>query len=273
VNVPLHLAALSNTGIKLSTADGLEIEIWEFSVPANAPYLSEWARRYRQTYCRDDEIDALVAGTPYSKAQYFNAIIFPDATQAPGPSVRAGDFAELLVADYLEFVLGYWVPRDKYSEKAVRDESVKGIDILGFQTSSGRPSPTDQLISFEVKAQLTGQHCTKRLQIAIDDSAKEYADELRRATTLNAIKRRLLRSDNSSDALRVQRFQNPVDHPYMSRSGAAAVLSKSVYDPNTLQQCGCQEHKNNEKLHLLVIRGPDLMALVHNLYERAANEA
>src|SRR3546814_8878008 len=41
--------------------------------------------------------------------------LFPYTTlfrsAAPGPSTRAGDFGEILVADFIEYVLGYWCPR------------------------------------------------------------------------------------------------------------------------------------------------------------------
>jgi hypothetical protein len=86
-------------------------------VPTDSTLISDWAKAFRQNYCPDAEIDALIAGTPHSRTGYLNEIIFPDKHVAPGPSVRAGDFAELLVSDYLEFLLGYWVPRGKYSEK------------------------------------------------------------------------------------------------------------------------------------------------------------
>ena len=92
--------------------------------------------------------------------------------------------------------------------------------------------------------------------------------------TLNATKRRLLQANQHDKALVVQRFQNLSDHPYVYRSGAAAVLSNTAYDEASLQsQTSLGAHKNAGNLELLVIRGSDLMKLVHALYERAANEA
>ena len=57
------------------------------------------------------------------------------------------------MSDYVEYVLGYWVPRGKYAEKSSRDESVKGVDILGFCLATP-PTPihADTLLAFEVKA-------------------------------------------------------------------------------------------------------------------------
>jgi len=240
-------------------------------VPADDNLISSWAKAFRQHYCLDTEIDALIAGTPHSRTEYLTEIIFPDQHHPPGPSVRAGDFAELLVSDYLEFLLGYWVPRGKYSEKASRNESVKGVDIVGFKMNGMSQSPNDSLLAFEVKAQLSGNACHGRLQLAIEHSAKDFY--MRRAMTLNAIKRRLKRDGDEDGAQIVQRFQNLTDHPYIYRSGAAALLSDGAYDPSSIKTCVSADHGNQANLDILVIRGTDLMSLVHALYKVAADEA
>ena len=225
---PSYVSCLSKCAHALISNDGRRIDVWQLTVPPNAEYLSEWAAQFRQHYCADVEIDLMRAGTGLSRTEYLVQLAFPDELAAPGPAVRAGDFAELLVADLVEHLLGYWVPRGKYAEKAIRNESVKGVDIVGMlQTSPPSASPSDTLLAVEVKAQLSGGKYTDRLQSAIDDSSKDY---IRRAMTLNATKRRLIRAGDAACALIVQRFQNPSDYPYVYRSGAAAVLSDTAYD-------------------------------------------
>ena len=270
--MPSHLSSLTQCAETLTTSDGRSIDVWELTVPSGAGYLSDWASVFRQHYCSDSEIDALRAGTKLSRAEYLTQLVFPDKSVAPGPGIRAGDFAELLVSDYVEYLLGYWVPRGKYADKASCDESAKGVDILGFRMATPpTPATADVLLAFEVKAQLSGKKYTDRLQDAVDDSSKDY---VRRATTLNATKRRLLRSEQSQQALVVQRFQNLADHPYVYRSGAAAVLSDAAYDVAAVQtSTKVTGHQNAGNLELIVIRGKDLMNLVHSLYQRAADEA
>ncbi len=269
---PPYLSGLAKCAEPLSTSDGCRIDVWELTVPSDAGYLSAWASTFRQHYCPDAEIDALRSGTGLTRSEYLTQLVFPDQSTAPGPAIRAGDFAELLVSDYVEHVLGYWVPRGKYAEKACRDESIKGVDILGFRlTNPFASSPTDTLVAFEVKAQFSGDKYTGRLQTAIDDSSKDY---LRRALTLNATKRRLRQAGEHDRALLVQRFQNLSDHPYIYRSGAAAVLSDAAYDEPLIQSdTQTLKHQNAANLELIVVRGKELMKLVHALYERAAHEA
>jgi Cap4 SAVED domain len=270
--LPAHLSGLSKCAETLSTSDGCCIDVWELTVPPTAGYLSEWASKFRQHYCSDAEIDALRAGTGLTRREYLTQLVFPDKSAAPGPGIRAGDFAELLISDYVEHLLGYWVPRGKYAEKASRDESVKGVDILGFRlTNPSVTTPTDTLLTFEVKAQFSGGKYNGRLQTAVDDSSKDY---LRRAMTLNATKRRLRQAGEHDKALLVQRFQNLSDHPYIYRSGAAAVLSDTAYDETLLQSATkIAAHQNAANLELIVVRGKELMKLVHALYARAAHEA
>ena len=120
---PIYLKFLTDTGQIVNTDEGRAIPVWELSVPSHDDAcLKDWAFQFRQNYCLDADIDALRDGTGLSRAQYLLNFAFPDEKSAPGPSIRSGDFAELLISDYVEHVLGYWVPRGKYAEKESRDE-------------------------------------------------------------------------------------------------------------------------------------------------------
>ncbi|NMF98942.1 hypothetical protein GPA27_16305 [Aromatoleum toluolicum] len=255
----------------LTLAAGDKCEVWELDVPDDAPCLSEWARRFRETYCPDIDLDILREGTGKSRAEYLLELVFPDESVAPGPAVRAGDFAELLVSDFVEFVLGYWVPRGKYAEKGSRDESVKGVDIVGFKCpNAAQPSHADEMLTFEVKAQLSGGKYSGRLQVAVNDSGKDY---LRAAETLAAMKRRMHLAGQQDSMLVVQRFQNAADRPYRLLSGAAAILSDAAFDTEGIKATSAAEHNNKGRLKLIAVKGKGLMTLAHALYQRAAGEA
>lgn len=255
----------------LTLSGGVTCEVWELAVPVNSASLSEWALRFREAYCLDSDLDILRDGTGKSRAEYLLELVFPDKHASPGPAVRSGDFAELLVSDYVEFVLGYWVPRGKYAEKGSRDESVKGVDIVGFQClDPGKPKPTDKMLAFEAKAQLGGGKYKDRLQVAVNDSGKDY---LRAGETLAAMKRRMHVSGDCASMLVVQRFQDAVDRPYRLLSGAAAILSDAAFDTDGIKETTVAGHNNADNLKLIVIRGKGLMTLAHTLYQRAADEA
>jgi hypothetical protein len=278
--IPPHIDWLKPTGEVLKTTDGTIIELWELRHTKDDHILSQWATHFRSHYCSDDLIDALRGVR--SRTDYLTNIKFPSLTGGLGPSIRAGDFAEILVADFLQWVRGYTVPRVRWNCKVVRDESSKGSDVIGFYfETSGAMSSKDTLAVFESK---TGFSATSanRLQDAIDHSAK---DHLRIDESLNYIKQRLLEGGQPQKAQEIERFQNPVDAPYKEVHGAAALYSNDVLDltvvsaANTMTvpaktkggQLGA--HPKRDHLVLILIKGEEMMALVHELYRRAADEA
>jgi hypothetical protein len=276
---PAHLKWLVDSGERLKTVDGMTIEVWELRHGKDEEILSAWAKHFRAHYCSDTDIDFLRGQLPRKK--YLEDIKFPSRTSKLGPSVRAGDFAEILVADFLQWILGYSVPRVRWNSKIVRDESPKGSDVIGFYfEDENRASSKDALAVFESKASFSGSSTTNRMQDAIDDSAK---DRIRIDESLNYIKQRLFEAGDKNEAQKIERFQNPVDLPYREVHGAAALFSSEILDAALVCAADTQKtpakggtfqpHPNSKNLRLVVIKGSEMMSLVHELYRRAADEA
>jgi len=267
----MHVDWLLDTGARLTTLDGSTVPVFEFKYDAkDTAVFSAWATHFRNHYCLDAEIDILRKGTGLSRADYLINYKFPSASRGFGPGIRSGDFGEILIADYLEFILNFWVPRTRYDRKTIQDESTKGSDLIGFKFVGDGESPEDILAVIEVKAQFSGKTAKPRLQEAVTDSAK---DERRMGESLNAIKQRLLDKSNLADVTKVARFQNPVDKPYKEISGAAALFTSTAYNATVISSTDTSSHPNKDNLMLLVIRGDELMKLTHLLYKTAANEA
>lgn len=276
-----HIKWLVDTGERLTTADGKEVEVWEFRHEKDEAVLSAWAKHLRNHYCLDTDIDFLRGKR--TRADYLIKIKFPRRKTKLGPGIRAGDFGEILVSDYLQWILGYWVPRVRWSCKVIRDESPKGSDVIGFRfhKQDGAASTKDVLFVFESKTKFSASGIN-RLQDAINDSAK---DHIRIDESLNFIKQKLFERRDFEQAQRVERFQSPVDLPYKEAYGAAAIISDECFDADELASADCSKipksskskeifpHLNGDSLVLAVIKGPDMMNLVHELYRRAADEA
>jgi hypothetical protein len=275
-DIPEHVKWLVDTDERITTADGKTVEVWEFCHELDDDILSDWARHFRNHYCLDTEIDNLRHGYGKSRADYLKDIKFPDVRKAPGPSIRAGDFGEILIADYLEYILNFWVPRVRYGNKGISNESTKGCDTIGFIIfNEDEESAEDILAVYETKARLTSDRLTEDgesagFKSAISDSAK---DRVRIAESLNYLKQTLSDKNKLEEAKRVERFQNPGDRPYTERFGAAVIFSKAVYVPDAVSAVCTNEHPDKDNLYLIIIYGDQLMELVHALYERAANEA
>ena len=254
----------------LTTVDGKPIKVFSFNYDSNdCETMSAWAKHFRNHYCSDDLIDKLISGTGLSKTDYLLDIKFPDQTMTPGPSVRSGDFSEILIADYLEFILSYWVPRTRYSNKINRNSSPMGSDIIGFKLFDSNETNRDILTVIEAKASYTNT-TENRLQKAIDDSRK---DDMRIAESLNAIKQRFIEQNDNDKKQRIERFQNPADKPYTKFYGAAALFSTETYNEELIRTSNTSSHLASNSLMLIVVKGERMMNLVNELYRRAANEA
>lgn len=275
---PPHLDWLVDTGKKLTAACGTSVDVLELKHTKDATTLSAWAKHFRNQYCSDDMIDILRG--KMSRKDYLENIKFPSKTK-PGPSIRSGDFAEILLADYLEWRLKFWVPRLRWSGKSARDESAKGCDVMGFHFAQDNgTNPKDILAIIESKANLSATK-KNRLQDAVADSAK---DDLRKGESLNALKQRFVEQRKDIEAGAVERFQDPADVPYQELRAAAAVFSTSSYDETIIQTTNATsikvkktkqmiKHPHHGKLRMIVVKGNDLMTLVHDLYQKAADEA
>jgi uncharacterized protein DUF1837 len=272
---PPHIKWLNEGGKKLKTAAGKEIRVLEFQHKKDAAVMSAWAKHFREHYCLDKVLDEAREGTGLSRKQYLEQFVFPNHCP-PGPSTRAGDFAEILVADFFEYLEGWSVPRTRYRLKPVPNESTKGTDVLAFQLSKKtdldkkKYSPDDALMSVEVKAQFSGKKATARLQDAVDDSVK---DQFRKALSLNAAKRRLQSDGDRTNVKLVQRFQNLADRPYQARYMAAAFHCTSNYQDSAVIGVDITKHPEKQHLTLLLVKGSTMMELVNQLYEVAADEA
>lgn len=269
-----HIKWLSKWKL-LTTACGKPVQVFEFKHDiSKTEVMSAWAKHFRNHYCDDKEIDELRDGYKMSRTEFLNIIKFPAGVVSgsgdkTGPATRSGDFSEILIADYLEFNLGYWVPRIRYEFKVNRNLSENGVDVIGMKRGKV-PLPNDELIVFEVKASLTGKKPINRLQDAVKDSDK---DERRLGESLNATRQRLRWKGKHVESEKIKRFQNLEDMPFKLVYGAAGVVTDSTYDDITMSLTDTSEHKNAGSLRLIIIKGKNMMSLAHDLYRRAADEA
>lgn len=249
----------------INTLEKKDVKVLKLEILQDEEILNQWANHFRQNYISDSEIDILRDGTGYSREEYLNNIKFPDSKEAPGPSTRAGDFSELLVADYVEFILNYYVPRTRYERKTNKNSSPMGSDLVAFKMGE-KESFNDELLIFEVKAQASENTPKNRLQDAINDSNKDIK---RIAESLNAIRQRLLDKNDIEGAKKIQRFQNSTDKPYKRKLGAAAVHSTSSFSVDLVKEVTTKNH-SDPSLKLLIIYSNKLMDTIHDMYRRAS---
>ena len=262
-----HTRWLIDTGTELETADGKKVKIIDFRHVDDEKVLLNWAKHFREHYILDSELDESRTPLGLSRSEYLKTIKFPNTQSNLGPSIIAGDFAEILVADYIEFILNYLVPRTRYNNKINRDSSPQGVDVIGFKILGATQNPNDELMTAEVKASLS-THKSDRFQKAIKDSKKDLT---RKAEALNAMRQRLKEKNDLAKVEVVDRFQNKTDRPYTEISAAVLVCSNNCWLDEDITSA-VADHPN-ENLYLFTIKGEALMDLAYKLYQLAYDSA
>lgn len=263
----IHCSWFTDTGIELATTTGQTVKIIDFNHVEDEVMMGVWAKHFRNQYIQDDKIDEACTPMGLSRSDYLKDIKFPD-TANPGVSVRSGDFSEVLVADYVQFVLDYTVPRTRHDAKLNRNTSPNGVDVIGFKLVGGGENIRDEMITFEVKASLASKN-RSAFQNAIDHSKKDF--NTRTPEALNAMRQRLKEKGHLEQVKLVERFQNKTDHPFKEITGAVLVCSTHCWEDGFVTSAN-SEHPN-ENLYLLAIRGGQLMELANKLYKLAYDSA
>jgi hypothetical protein len=234
--------------------------------------LNNWASGLRDNYVEEILLESLVKGTGLTQKEFLEKNIFPNHQNKLGASTMSGEFGEILVYDYINFVLKYYVTRTRYFEKVNPNMSVSGSDVIGYQVKHiDNPSKTDHLIVAEVKTRSSiygnkNSLCKKTVKDAIEHSVK---DRVRIGESLNAEKRRLLNRSRIEEAKIVERFQNKTDNPFSLDFFAVAVLDNELYSDQVVLDVVNSQHENIKSPNVLIIYSKELKLFLRDLYRRA----
>lgn len=234
--------------------------------------LSDWASGLRDYYVEECLLESLVKGTGLTKKEFLEKNIFPNPLDKLGASTMSGEFGEILVYDYINFVLNYYITRTRYLEKVNPNMPVSGSDVIGYQVKNiDNPSRTDHLIVAEVKTRSSksknkNSSCEETVENAIKDSIK---DRVRIGESLNAEKRRLINRSRIEEARIVERFQNKTDNPFILDFFAVAVLDNELYSDQVVLDVVNRQHENIKSMNVLIILSKELKLFLRDLYRRA----
>ena len=232
------------------TDEGKQIEILHLDIQDDSEIFEDWAKQFRRNYCSDDELAEMTGCMNISAKEYLENFKLPSDSRI-GRSTMSGDFGEILVSDYLQYVEEYVVPRTRYNRKVNKDTSTQGSDVLGYKKDSLN-AVNDEVVVIEVKSSASNSSTVKaknKLQEAIDHSNKDFK---RFSTSIVASYLRL------------------TDNPFNVIYGAAAVHSSQSYDIDIIKQAVSKNHKDYQKLRLLVIHSDELMEFIKELYSKAS---
>lgn len=262
---------------ELISSNGVKTKIYKFNNEIiDEKSLNKWGLGLRNNYVEEELLNSLINGTGLTQKEFLEKNIFPNPNKSQGAATMSGEFGEILIFDYINFVLKYYVSRTRYFEKINPSQPVSGSDVIGYKIKDiSKPSNNDQLLVAEVKTRSTKSG--KKISLdknplgkAITDSEK---DKVRLAESLNAEKRRLLTRNRIDEANTVERFQNRTDNPFLLDFYAVVVLDSDLYfgsfsDQFILDVINNMKNESTDK-NILIIYSTDLKNFLRDIYRRA----
>ena len=259
----------------IPTSSGDEIQVYKLnSELLDDNSLNNWALGLMNNYIEEHLLEQAISGTGLTKKEYLEKMIFPNPKVSHGAATMSGEFGELLVYDYISYVLEYYVPRIRYFNKVNPNLPVPGSDVIGYQVKNiDKPSKADHLIVAEVKTRSSKSGnkkslCEKTVKDAIEHSVK---DRVRVGESLNAEKIKLLNRGRIKEAQIVERFQNKTDNPYTLYFYAVAVLDSDLYSDKVVLDVVNNQHENVKSTSILIIHSKGLLLFLRDLYRRACS--
>ena len=233
--------------------------------------LEAWALHVRRHYVRDDELLEDSSFNEMSVEDYLSTLCIPMRYERDkrGPAVRAGDFAEIVVSDLLQFIEGLSVPRYKQIERTNPNISDPGSDVVAYKVDDpGNPQRDDLLLVVEVKAKLTGSvKLEEVIKNAGEHSKKdEPGGDFRVPFSLKAIGKRSRAAGDDLTALECRRLMNLTEYPLTFKRGSAVMVS--LEDVTALEGYSLESLGLSKDERLIVVHGSKLMELVHSVYDR-----
>lgn len=217
--------------------------------------LNEWAKHILAHYISSDEIIDGANTNKISEQEYIAKFVLPTAKKD-----LSGNFGEIIFADFIEFVLGYSVPRYKLYGNYPNNPT-QGIDIVAYKKNISN-SADDTVLFSEIKCRLSTKSFVS-LQEAINDITKRDKEY---ALALDSMRRRLNQIGNTDESQEIRRFSDP-EKPYKLVKGAGLI---TLSDACTTKDFVGVSIAGGNKIEVHVIHSNDIWNLTQDLWRRAS---
>lgn len=228
--------------------------------------MADWALHVRRHYIFDEKLRSVVRRRSVAVDEYLRASVIPDKRET-----MSGDFGEMLIADLLEYIENYRVPRYKHCDRLDKNQSERGTDVIGYRVSDPRSNDArDELIVIEVKALTSSGNIKTVVNKAKKDSKKDRVDlgrmeKSRLGMTLDYLERRSCDYGDSVTAVIMQRFLKAAEFPCVIRYGIGAIAATDKSSVLIEKKHQYDEFDTLDKV--LVLGGVDVAELLTRIYE------
>lgn len=239
--------------IKLDTGESLVV--YSINHQVDDSILDEWGKHISQHYIDDYRAEERAHKLKVSKEEYLKSNWFDLA----GKDI-SGNFAEIVFSDFIEFVLGFQVPRYKLFNNYPGNPQ-HGIDLFGFKFNE-KDSTKDIVNFMEVKAVLSKKDYST-ISSSVEDINKRTDKQF--ALILENAHEKLFSLGCFDEVTMIERFQDSEKQCIRLKSSGAITISDTCTSDDFIGL----KVTNGLDVMIHLIHGNDLLNVAKDLYRRA----
>lgn len=189
----------------------------------------------------------------------------PDDTK-----VKNGDFGEILARSVIQERRDQpCFPMFRWRNKAHKNDTVRGIDLLGYVMPSDKPNEDDKLILCEVKTRTSKNR--QVVEEAYNDTKTHTISRL--ASSLYFIQNWLRQNSYDGEAIKFSRFSNPHKTPFELQLLPCVVHESRIWDDCFFdvlpENHSSGEYKNSQSVDVVVISVENLSDWIDEVHKTA----
>jgi hypothetical protein len=220
-----------------------------------------------QCYIDPQELVKMASDNGLTPGELLRTQILPDQE-----NIKSGDFGEILARGVIqEGKDNPKFPAYRWRNRAHKNDTVRGPDLIGYVLGGGEPSENDLLIICEVKT-LSASINKNVVKNAFEEVRQHYISQL--ANSLFFIQFWLRRQGQEAEARIYARFTNPHRDPYQKQLVPCVVHESQTWDdkflevlPETYQPSG--EYKTGESIVVIILCVENLSDWIHQVHSAA----
>ena len=190
-------------GTKLKDGD---IWLGHISVNAAQAITTRHATVLLECYIDPGILNQIAADNGVAPGEILRNQFLPDEVK-----VKHGDFGEMLARSVIQERRDHpCFPMFRWRNRAHKNDTVRGVDLLGYVMPDENPNKNDKLILCEVKTR------TSKRRLIVDDAYKDAKEHSvsRLANSLYFIQSWLRQYGHADEARKFARFSNPHKEPF-----------------------------------------------------------
>lgn len=249
-----------------------ESPIWIGIIDYNAcqTITNSFSQEMLKCYIDPNELKAISANSNMACEDVFDRLL---PTKA---KLKSGDFGEIFSRSVLqERMVDSSFPSYRWRHREYENDTVRGVDLIGFVIKGTIDSNEDTLIWCEVKtrSRTVDQYVVER---AYTDVVKHYVSK--QASTLFFLQQKLLMQGDPDAAKTIGRFNNPHRIPYQRLLVPCVVHENDTWRDDFLTHLptifqASEQYKIHEEIELYVFRVENLSTWLDDVHLSAKDYA